>query len=251
MKLARSTVVAGLVTGSLAMGFGTAYAEPAAAAPAPINYSIQMVEKTVVTTLHGGTFAIAEEEVQPISAEPGAEPAKEQFVQVKDATGAVVVSWPVDLAVEGTEVPVKPVLKNDDTVLELTPEKTDIKTDQPIQAVNLTAKPIASPAENQMAMNEFTTQFSIATAVGGFVGTAAGVVLGGITGCIMGLPLFGVGCIPAAVAGAGIGGILGTIVVGGPAMGIAAMDLVQTLQAAPGASKWANGGKPVTEEAPK
>lgn len=251
MKLARSTVVAGLVTGSLAMGFGTAYAEPAAAAPAPINYSIQMVEKTVVTTLQGGTFAIAEEEVQPISAEPGAEPVKEQFVQVKDKTGAVVISWPVDLAVEGAEVPVKPVLKNDDTVLELTPEKTDIKTDQPIQAVNLTAKPIASPSENQMAMSEFATQFSIATAVGGFVGTAAGVVIGGITGCILGLPLLAVGCIPAAVAGAGIGGILGTIAVGGPALGIAAMDLVKTLQAAPGASKWANGGKPVTEEAPK
>ncbi|MGI5222537.1 hypothetical protein [Nocardia sp. CA-290969] len=232
------------------MSFGTAYAEPAAVAPAPINYSIQMVEKTVVTTLQGGTFAIAEEEVQPISAEPGVAPVKEQFVQVKDKAGAVVMSWPVDLAVEGAEVPVKPVLKNDDTVLELTPEKTDIKTDQPVKAVNLTAKPIASPAEDQMAMNEFTTQFSLATAVGGFVGTAAGVVIGGITGCILGLPLLGIGCIPAAVAGAGLGGILGTIAVGGPALGIAAMNLVQTLQAAPGTSKWANGGKPVTEGAP-
>ncbi|MFI5714656.1 hypothetical protein [Nocardia sp. NPDC051750] len=245
MKLARSTVVATLAASSLAVGFGTAHADPAPAAPTAINYSVQMVEKTVVTTLQGGTFAIAEEEVQPISAEPGAAPEKEQFVQVKDKSGAVVISWPVNLGVEGgTEIPVKPVLKNDDTVLELTPEKTDIQTQQPMQAVNLTAKPIASPAENQMAMNEFATQFSIATAVGGFVGTAAGVVVGGLLGCILGLPLLAIGCIPAAIAGAGIGGILGTIALGGPALGIAAMDLVQTLQADPGQSKWANGGKP-------
>jgi len=244
MKLARSTVVAALAAGSLAVGFGTAHANPAPEAPAPINYSVQMVEKTVVTTLQGGTFAISEEEVQPIAAEPGAAPEKEKFVQVKDKTGAVVVSWPVDLSVEGTEIPVKTVLKNDDTVLELTPEKTDVQPQQPVQAVNLTAKPIASPAENQMAMNEFATQFSIATAVGGFVGTAAGVVVGGLVGCILGLPLLAVGCIPAAIAGAGIGGILGTIALGGPALGIAAMDLVQTLQAEPGQSKWANGGKP-------
>ncbi|MEU1985093.1 hypothetical protein [Nocardia sp. NPDC019395] len=230
------------------MGFGTAHADPAAEAPTPINYSVQLLEKTVVTTLQGGTFAIAEEEVAPISAEPGAVPEKEQFVQVKDKSGAVVMSWPVALGVEGTEIPVKPVLKHDDTVLELTPEKTDVRTAQPVQAVNLTAKPIASPIENQMAMNEFSTQFSIATAVGGFVGTAAGVVVGGVVGCILGLPLLAVGCIPAAIAGAGIGGILGTIAVGGPAVGIAAMDLVQTLQAAPGQSKWANGGKPPGEK---
>ncbi|MGI5221885.1 Rv3654c family TadE-like protein [Nocardia sp. CA-290969] len=34
---------------------------------------------------------------------------------------------------------------------------------------------------------------SLATAVGGFVGTAAGVVIGGITGCLRGLPLFRLG----------------------------------------------------------
>jgi hypothetical protein len=107
-------------------------------------------------------------------------------------------------------------------------------TDHPVAV-----QPIASPLENQRAMNDFSTQFGIATAVGGFVGTAIGVVVGGITGCILGLPLFGVGCLPAAVAGAGVGGILGTIAVGGPALGIAGLDLINTLQAAPGTTKWA------------
>ncbi|MGW5385427.1 hypothetical protein [Nocardia sp. NPDC003963] len=258
MTLPRSAVIATLVTGSLAMGFGTAHADPATEAPTPVNYSLQLLEKTVVATLQGGTFSIAERDVEPVAAEGATAPAtdeaaapeKDKFVEVKDNTGNVLVSWPLDFSVAGTEIPVKPVLKNDDTVLELTPEKTDVAAAPQVNAVNLTAKPIASPAENQMAMGEFTTQFSLATAVGGFLGTAVGVVVGGIVGCILGLPLFAVGCLPAAVAGAGIGGILGTIAVGGPALGIAGMELIQTMQAAPGQSKWANDGKPVNQEAP-
>lgn len=268
MTLPRSAVIATLVTGSLAMGFGTAHADPAAQAPAaeapaPVNYSLQLVEKTVVATLQGGTFSIAEKDVEPAVvegstapqsgeeiADDAAAPEKDKFVEVKDKSGNVVVSWPLDFTVAGAEIPVKPVLKNDDTVLELTPEKTDVQVAQPVNAVNLTAKPIASPAENQQAMGEFVTQFSLATAVGGFLGTAVGVVVGGVVGCILGLPFFGVGCIPAAVAGAGIGGILGTVAVGGPALAVAGMDLIQTMNAAPGQSKWANDGKPVTQEEP-
>ncbi|MET8798176.1 hypothetical protein ABZV91_17290 [Nocardia sp. NPDC004568] len=260
MTIPRSTVIAALVTGSLAMGFGTAHADPAQAPapekPTPVNYSLQLVEKTVVATLQGGSFSIVEKEVEPVSdpavTEGGeaAAPEKDEFVEVKDKLGNLLVSWPLDFSVAGTEVPVKPVLKNDDTVLELTPEKTDIQVAQPVNAVNLTAKPIASPSENQSAMNEFTTQFSLATAVGGFLGTAIGVVAGGIVGCILGLPLFAVGCIPAAVAGAGIGGILGTVAFGGPALAVAGMELINTIQAPAGTSKWANDGKPVTQEEP-
>ncbi len=222
MKIRSLTVASALVIGALTTGLTTAHADPAPA-PEQIKYSVKLVDKTVVTTLQGGTFRLAEDQ---------------KSYAVTDSRGETVVSMPTDVQVDGTEIPVVPVVKNDGTQLELTPQRT-MTSDHPVMV-----KPVASPMEDQMAMNEFTTQFGIATAVGGFVGTAIGVVVGGITGCILGLPLLAIGCIPAAIAGAGIGGVLGTIALGGPALGIASMDLVQTMQAAPGTSKWANQGKP-------
>ncbi|AHH22048.1 hypothetical protein NONO_c72910 [Nocardia nova SH22a] len=222
MKIRSLTVASALLIGALTAGLTTAHADPAPA-PEQLEYSVKLVDKTVVTTLQGGTFRLAEDH---------------KSYAITDSHGAAVMSMPTDVLVEGNEIPVVPVVKNEGTVLELTPQRT-VTTDHPVRV-----EPVASPMENQMAMNEFATQFGIATAVGGFVGTAIGVVVGGITGCILGLPLLAVGCIPAAVAGAGIGGILGTIALGGPALGIASMDLVNTIQAAPGTTKWANEGKP-------
>ncbi|NKY85635.1 hypothetical protein [Nocardia veterana] len=221
MKIRSLTAAFAVLIGAMTAGLTTAHADPA---PAPdqggIKYSVKLVDKTVVTTLQGGTFRLAQDE---------------KSYAITDSHGATVVSLPTDVRVDEAQIPVKPVVKNNGTVLELTPQQT-MTTDHPVAV-----RPIASPLENQRAMNEFSTQFGIATAVGGFVGTAIGVVVGGITGCILGLPLLAIGCIPAAIAGAGIGGILGTIAVGGPALGIAGMDLINTLQAPPGTTKWAEG----------
>ena len=251
MRLPGTAAVAALAAGSLAMGFGTAHAEPAPPPQQQINYGVQLIGETVVTTLQGGTFDITERSETPEGAPIADDAAKgTEMVEVKDNQGNVVVSWPVDVTVGDIAVPVTPVLKNDDTVLELTPHPQEQLPAQEQTTVNVitqdeaVAKDIASPAENNSAMQEFATQFGIATSVGGFVGTAIGVVVGGITGCILGLPLLAVGCIPAAVAGAGVGGILGTIAVGGPALGIAGMELLNTLQAPPGTTKWVNGGMP-------
>ncbi|WP_227979276.1 hypothetical protein [Nocardia spumae] len=219
MRIRSLTAASAVLIGAMTAGLTTAHADPAPALDqSGIKYSVKLVDKTVVATLQGGTFHLAQDE---------------KSYAVTDSHGATVVSLPTDVRVEHSDIPVKPVLKNNGTVLELTPQRT-MTTDHPV-----VVQPIASPVENQRAMNDFSTQFGIATAVGGFVGTAIGVVVGGVIGCVLGLPLLGVGCIPAAIAGAGIGGILGTIAVGGPALGIAGMDLVSTLQAAPGTSKWA------------
>ncbi|WP_036506632.1 MULTISPECIES: hypothetical protein [Nocardia] len=220
MKLQRLTAISALVVGAVTAGTVAAHAEPAAAPqPAAIKYSMKLVDKTVVTTLQGGTFRIA---------------ADGKSYAITDPHGATVVSLPTEVRVAGTEVPVKPVVKNDGTVLELTPQRT-VTVDKPV-----TVQPIASPMENHRAMNEFETNFGVATAVGTFLGTAVGAIVGGVTGCILGLPLLGVGCIPAAVAGAGIGGILGTIAIGGPALAITGFDVIGTLSAAPGTTKWAD-----------
>jgi hypothetical protein len=241
MKLRSTVPAAAMVIGAMTIGLGSAHAEPAAPAPEPpVSYSIKLVDKTVVTTLKGGTFELAK----------SSEDVKENdLYNIKDDRGNLLVSLPVGFKVGESEVPVKPVLKNDNKVLELTPEQ-GVAVDQKVNTVNVVAKPIASAIENQRAQNEFASQFGIATAVGGFLGTATGVIIGGVVGCILGLPLLGVGCIPAAIAGAGIGGILGTIAVGGPALAIAGMDLVNTLQAADGTTKWADKPMPVTVAAP-
>ncbi len=98
--------------------------------------------------------------------------------------------------------------------------------------------------EDQAAMAAFSTQFGTATAVGGFGGTVVGAGVGGLVGAgivavptaLMATP---VGCLAGAAAGAGVGGVVGTIVVGGPTLALAGTDLLGTLTAVPGTTKWA------------
>ncbi|NKY27420.1 hypothetical protein [Nocardia gamkensis] len=235
MKFRRTTAAAAMVIGAMTIGLGTAHADAEPVAADPIRYSVKLVEKTVVTTLKGGTFELAK----------SSEDVKEDDVyRVKDSQGNAVLTLPIAFKVADTVVPVKPVVKDDNTVLELTPDQSvAVPKDKPANAVNVVAQPIASPIENQRAQNEFASQFGIATAVGGFLGTAIGVIGGAVIGCILGLPFLGVGCIPAAIAGAGIGGILGTVAVGGPMLAVAGIDLINTLQAPEGTTKWADQPK--------
>ncbi|MBF6287695.1 hypothetical protein [Nocardia cyriacigeorgica] len=241
MKLRKTTAVAAMVTGAMAMGFGTAHAEPAAEAAQPISYSVKLVDKTVVATLKGGTFSLTEKEMatkegKPIAApsEVGseAEAPKVKVLDIKDDKGNTVVSFPLEFDINGTDVPVTSEVKKDATVLEVTPEKPEgVDLSKPVGV-----KPIASPMENQRAMNDFASKFGIGTAIGGFVGTA----IGAVVGCAFGMPLFGVGCLAGIPIGAGIGGILGTVAVGGPALVAAGVELITVLQAPEGTTQWAD-----------
>lgn len=245
MKLHKSAAGAVLVTAALTLGAGTAHADPTPAPAETINYAVQLLEKTVVTTLKGGTFSIVEKEGETATgeapqAEPIAEEAKDKVVEIRDNKGELVVAMPLEFTANGIEIPVKSEVKKDGAVLEITPEKpAGLDTNQP-----LAVKPIASPIENQRAQGEFASNFGIATAIGGFVGTAIGAVIG----CIVTIVA---GCLPGLVTGAGVGGILGTIAVGGPTLIAAGIELINTLQAPDGSTKWANGGEPKGAEAPK
>jgi hypothetical protein len=218
-----------VATGAMIIGLGAAHAEPAVTPARPIGYSAGLVGRTIVVTLDGGTFDLAEKP-------PGARYSRSYII--KDENGNGVVSLLVNISIADRVVPVEPVVKQGGRVLELTPH-TPGDSSRPTIDVNAVA-PIASPTENQKAMSEFSTQFGIATAVGGFLGTAIGVVAGGVIGCIFGLPLLAVGCIPAAIAGAGI---IGTLAVGGPVLTIAGIDLIDTLRAPPGTSKYAESAQ--------
>ncbi|MDJ0482687.1 ammonium transporter, partial [Rhodococcus pyridinivorans] len=84
------------------------------------------------------------------------------------------------------------------------------------------------------AQQNFASQLGIATAVGGLAGTIIGAVVGGLG--LLGGPV-GLASIP---LGAGIGGVIGTIVAGGPTLIVAGIGLIQTLTAPPGTTVYAN-----------
>ncbi|WP_330256145.1 ammonium transporter [Nocardia sp. NBC_00565] len=181
-----------------------------------IEYKITSVERVVTTTLSGGTFVLDHDH---------------SSFTIRDESGAPVMVVPTRFTVGDKVLTVDSALGKDAKELWLTPGE--------LRPAAPAASPVASPVENQAAMAEFSTRLGLAATIGTFVGTAIGLVIGGVTGCIVGLPLFGVGCIPAAIAGAGIGGILGTIAAGGPVLVLSAVELIDALNAPDGTTKWA------------
>jgi hypothetical protein len=237
-----------LAIGTVTVGAGTVHAQPTAApAHQDISYSVKLVGKTVVTSLKGGTFETSKALGDQLAAGTDSRLVEQDgklvdsagkvadiadvvdVVDVKDSDGHTVLTLPLDFRVADTGIPVQSELTKDSTVLELTPQKPEgLTISQP-----LVAKPVASLVENQRARNEFASQFGLATAIGGFIGTA----LGATIGCVL---TIAAGCIAGFVTGAGIGGILGTVIAGGPVLVAAGIDLLTTLQAADGTTKWAD-----------
>ncbi|MET7773347.1 hypothetical protein [Nocardia sp. NPDC005366] len=179
-----------------------------------IEYKVTSSDHLVKATLTGGKFVLGE--------------GRHSFTVV-DRSGAPVLVVPTRFTMGDREVTAEPALGANSSELLLRPGEVKPLTTPVV-------KPVASPLEDNAALNEFSTRFGLATAVGGMIGSAVGLVIG----CVLGLPLFGVMCLPGAAMGAGLGGIMGTVVVGGPVMVLAAVELLNTLNAPAGASKWAD-----------
>ncbi|MFC4124620.1 ammonium transporter [Nocardia rhizosphaerae] len=190
------------------VGAGVANAEPVTP---DVGFHTELIGNTVVTTLTNGTFAI-----------------DNGTVHVRDQAGATLVSMPLSVRDGSMEYPLPHKLREDDRVFELTAVK-DVSTARP----NLT--PVASPAENYAAQANFASTFGLATAIGSFVGMAIGAGIGLVLGAAAG----GIGALPGLITGASVGGIIGTIVAGGPTLIIAGIDLISTLAAPPGSTRWA------------
>ncbi|MTE13282.1 hypothetical protein [Nocardia aurantiaca] len=221
-------VIGALVTQAAALSVVTG---PASAEPAPgLVYSAKLVDKTVVTTLKGGTFELSQASATDPAAtgsDPAARPV--DVVNVKDGDGKVLLTLPLEFHLGPVDIPVKPEVRKDGTVLALTPDKpAGVPLSQP-----LVVKPVASQVENDRALSNFTTQFSLATTIGTFVGTAIGATIG----CLVTLVA---GCVPGLTTGAAAGGIIGSIALGGPTLIASGIDLLSTMQAADGTTKWAD-----------
>jgi len=207
MRMRKLSAVLVPLIAAVTVGASTAQAAPA---PVPdIGYEAKLVGEKVITTLTNGTFQT-----------------NDGIVEVKDSADNTVVSFPLAFRQDGLEYPLGHQIADEGRVLELSVVK-DMSEARPVAVT-----PVASLEENRRAMDTFATQFGLATAIGGFVG----LVVGGLVGLI-GLA-GGVVVLATVPTFASVGGIIGTIIVGGPALVIAGIDLIQTLTAEPGTTKW-------------
>ena len=216
------TATAVLTIAALSTTSAIASADPAPGAQPSIGYESHVVGGSIVTTLQDGLFTVA---------------ADERTVDITSVSGEKVLTLPLTYQLDHVSLPLAHAVTNGGATLQLTPSAPEVKPSLPLD-VHL----VASLLENQRAQESFFTQFGIATAIGSFIGTAIGAVIGAVIGAAACVTI--VACLPGIVLGAGVGAIIGTFVVGGPVLVIAGIDLVQTLTAPPGTTKWNYSSQP-------
>lgn len=226
MKLKKLAAVATMTIAAMGITAGTSYAAPAA--QDEINYESKVEGDSVVTVIDAGEFQVSGDG---------------ESVELQDNAGNTVLSLPLAIQLGDLQLPFERQISEDGKTLTLTPV-TDLSKATPVDPedkvgasltpVALKLTDVASPDENLKAQQNFASQLGIATAVGGLAGTIIGAVVGGLG--LLGGPV-GLASIP---LGAGIGGVIGTIVAGGPTLIIAGIGLIQTLAAPPGTTVYAN-----------
>lgn len=230
MKLSKMVVTSVLVAAAMGLASGTAYADPTPAAPeAPaqdISYESNLEDRTIVTTIDAGVFKVADDG---------------KTVDVLDQAENVVVTLPLSFNLGGLSFPYEQNVDNDGKTLRLVPQLDLTKASA--NSRTLGATQVASTEENLVAQQTFGSQLALASAIGGFTGTVVGAGLGCIIGgtpVALAIPVAIATCLGGAVIGAGIGSVVGTIAAGGPTLVVAGIDLINTLTAAPGTSKFAD-----------
>ncbi|MCU1640477.1 MAG: hypothetical protein JWN03_752 [Nocardia sp.] len=205
----RTTAFAALT----AAGAMTIAAVPAHAAP-DAQYRAGLVGDSVVTVLDNATFTVGPDS---------------QSVSVRDIDGRDILTLPLTFELDGARHPILQQISDDGRTLALTPDTG--------------LRPVASPMENQRALDEFAANMSTGT----LVGTIGGFVVGALVGAAIGLGsclVVGPGCLattPAAImAFAGGGMLVGTMGLGGAALVNGLWKYLTTVQAAPGESSYAD-----------
>ncbi len=209
MNSPRTAFAAAMCACAVTVTAAAANAEPAEV----VQYRASVVADSVVTTLDHATFAL----------EPGG-----RAVAVHAADGQQLLELPLAFLLDGQLRTIQQSITGDGRTLILTPDNG--------------IRPVASPMEDQLALNDLATNMSTGPLVGGLVGAVVGALVGAVIGlgsCLV----VGPACLataPAAIgAFAGGGGLLGTLLVGGAAMADGLWKYVTTLQAAPGESAYA------------
>ncbi|MFJ9368754.1 hypothetical protein ACIRRA_30610 [Nocardia sp. NPDC101769] len=210
MNLRTTAFAAVTAAGAMTLAVAPAHADPDSAP----RYRAAVVGDSVVTVLDDATFTLA----------PDA-----GSVLARGSDGRQLLTLPMAFDLDGTRHPIAPQISDDGRTLVLTPDTG--------------LRPIASPLENQKALDEFASKMTTGT----LVGTVGGFVIGALVGGAIGLGsclVVGPGCLattPAAVmAFAGGGMLLGTLGLGGAALADGVWKYVTTVQAEPGHSAYAD-----------
>lgn len=223
MKIRHAGLVAAIAAAGVTVAAATANAAPEPPVSPQVSYRATLSEGTVVVDLEHGTFIRAQDSAS---------------VGIRDAAGTVLDTLPLTYALDEQQLPIREQISADGRTLRLTPD---------LSAVDRTAlRPVASPLENQLAMNDLINSVSIGTSIGSLIGTAIGATLG----IGLGLALAGASCVvlslvcvvavlPIVSLAAGVGGIAGLVVAGAPNAAIAIYRYITTLNAAPGTSIYA------------
>ncbi|MFE7723511.1 hypothetical protein ACFU44_31310 [Nocardia rhizosphaerihabitans] len=221
MRARLSFVLSALVTTAVLVPTAPAVAEPGSSPP--VSYHAALRGASVVTTLEHGAFTS--------SGDQGA-------VEVRNSAGQVLASVPGAFAVDGRRLGIRQEISPDGRVLVSTPDLETIRREG--------IRPVASPLENQLAMNDLINAVSIGTSIGSLIGTAIGATLGiGVGLAISGAScvVLSLGCLvavlPIVSLAAGIGGLAGLVLGGGPTAAIALFEYVTVLRTPPGESKYA------------
>ncbi|MBY4127863.1 hypothetical protein HQO83_05610 [Rhodococcus fascians] len=226
MKLTRFAATSALVIAAMTTAMGTAYADPAPAPAAAVGWNVTQSGNQVLVDTTAGTLSN-----------------EDNHLVVRDASGALVDSVPLAIAVDGFSHPVAAVVDGNHATLttDVSPAAaTPVSTSLPgLQQVDLPAA-VAGVKDN----------LSLSATVGGFLGAATGFVtgcfLGGMLGASAGgvTPLF-VGVVPGAIAGCIGGAVLlgsgaslaGTAIGGLTALASNVAPFIQLLNAPPAVKK--------------
>ncbi|MEU1953499.1 hypothetical protein [Nocardia rhamnosiphila] len=209
---ARRTTVAALV----AIGALTVTALPAHSQPvtAP-EFRTTVTGGSVVTQLTGATFAVGSDG---------------RTVHILDPQGQLLTALPLTFQVNDQQFPIGQRISADGRTLTLDPDITAVHQARPA--------PVASPMENQLALNQLSGDLGRNLGVGGFAGTVIGAAVGAVLGLGSCLVL-GPACLATIGAFAGAGGVAGLLIGGGAAVADAGWKYLLTIQAPPGQSPYA------------
>ncbi|MFE3262350.1 hypothetical protein ACFXPS_43965 [Nocardia sp. NPDC059091] len=200
-------------------GLVTAAAPTADADPAPNGYSVTALSDSVVAMVDGGVFAWS---------------GNGRTIEVQDASGVPLDSVPLAFSIGGEQRRVDARISDDGHKLTLTPGLGDLNA----------GDFVASPLENQLALDDFASKMSTGPMIGMAIGAVLGAMIGGVVGlgsCLIVGPAC-VATVPAAIgAFAGAGGLAGTLTGGGIALADSLWRYAVTVQSAPGQSPYAHG----------
>ncbi|MFE3260686.1 hypothetical protein [Nocardia sp. NPDC059229] len=240
MKLYRRmspVVIAAVMATAGVAASGNATASPGSAAPADsMHYQGAIVGDSFVATVGDGEFV---------------QDADTETVSLHNSSGATIDSTPTAYVLDGQRYPIATQISADGHTLRLTPQL-------PANTGGPAVRPVASPLENQLAMNDLINSVGFGLSTGTLVGTIVGAVVGvgaGLAVAGASCLVLSIGCVltvaPLMTMMGAAGGVVGLALGGAPGLFQGMWNYYTTMQAAPGQSQYASQLPGLAKPAPE